>query len=419
MPKINLPTATLTLSRIDARRFLLVHQRLWPPRRLEGKAGIMDFIRHVGCIQFDPINVVGRNPDLVLQARVANYYPALLEELLYTDRQLLDGWDKVASIYPTADWPYFARHRVAMEAWHAERFELPMESLPEVIEAIRQRGPLSSIDLKSWEKVEWTWGNEVRLARAALETLYGAGRLVVHHRTGTRRSFELAERALPADLLSSPNPNPTDHAYQDWHVLRRVGGLGLANPRATEYWLGILGVRSQQARRAVLTRLVEQGDLVAVAVEDVPGKTFFFRAVDLPTLEAIRDTRRPEPQAAILGPLDNFMWDRDLLRWVFDFDYVWEVYKPAAKRLYGYYVLPVIYGDRFIARFDPAFDKKTRELTITNWWWEEGVEPDEPMEAALVTGFRDLMLYLDTDQIKLGDKAMGERTLRWILRVGS
>jgi uncharacterized protein YcaQ len=198
-----------------------------------------------------------------------------------------------------------------------------------------------------------------------------------------------------------------------------VGGLGLANPRASEYWLGILGVRSQQARRAVLTRLVEQGDLVAVAVEDVPGKTFFLRTVDLPALEAIRDTRRPEPQAAILGPLDNFMWDRDLLRWVFNFDYVWEVYKPAAKRLYGYYVLPVIYGDRFIARFDPTFDKKTRELTINNWWWEEGIEPDEPMEAALVTGFRDFMLYLGTDQIKLGEKATGERTLRWILRVGS
>jgi uncharacterized protein YcaQ len=126
MPKANLPTATLILSKPDARRFLLAHQHLWPPRRLEDKAGIMDYIRHVGCIQFDPINAVGRNPDLVLQSRVANYHPALLEDLLYTDRQLIDGWDKVASIYSTADWPYFARQRVAMEAWHAERFELTM-----------------------------------------------------------------------------------------------------------------------------------------------------------------------------------------------------------------------------------------------------------------------------------------------------
>jgi uncharacterized protein YcaQ len=409
---------SLILSKPHARRFLLTHQRLWPPRQLEGKGGIMDFVRHVGCIQFDPINTVGRNPDLVLQSRVTDYRPALLEELQYTDRQLLDGWDKVASIYPTTDWPYFARRRVAMEAWHAERFELPMEIIPEVIEAIRQRGPLSSIDLKSWEKVEWTWGNQVRLARAALETLYGAGRLVVHHRIGTRRSFELAERALPADLLSAPDPNPTDEAYQDWHVLRRVGGLGLANPRANEYWLGILGVKGA-ARWAVLARLVERGDLVAVAVDDVPDKTFFVRATDLTTLERVQNEKLPEPQSAIVGPLDNFMWDRDLLRWIFDFDYVWEVYKPAAKRVYGYYVLPVIYGDRFIARFDPAFDKKTRELTINNWWWEEGVEPDESMEAALSVCFRDFVRYLDAGEIRLGEKIVGDKTLCWVSRVNS
>jgi len=409
MAKNLYPPPALVLSKRDARRFLLAHQRLWPPRQLEGKAGVMDFVRHAGCIQFDPINVVGRNPDLVLQSRVANYRPAMLEELLYTDRQLLDGWDKVASIYPTTDWAYFARHRAAMEAWHAERFELPMEVMPEVVQAILQRGPLSSIDLKSWEKVEWTWGNEVRLARAALETLYGSGRLVVHHRTGTRRSFELAERALPADLLSAPDPNPTDEAYQDWHVLRRVGGLGLANPRASEYWSGILGVKGA-ARRAVLARLVERGDLVAVAVEDVPGKTFFIRTADRPTLERVQGEKSPEPQAAIVGPLDNFMWDRDLLRWIFDFDYVWEVYKPAAKRTYGYYVLPVIYGDRFIARFDPAFDKKTRELTIANWWWEKGVQLDGPMEAALATCLRDFAHYLDAGEIELGEKLAVEKS---------
>jgi len=374
----------------------------------------MDYVRHVGCIQFDPINVVGRNPDLVLQSRVANYRPVMLEELLYADRQLLDGWDKVASIYPTTDWPYFARQRVAMEAWRAERFELPMEVVPEVIEAIRQRGPLSSIDLKNWEKVEWTWGNEVRLARAVLETLYGAGRLVVHHRTDTRRSYELAERALAAELLSAPDPNPTDETYQEWHVLRRVGGLGLANPRASEYWLGILGVKGA-ARGTVLTRLVERGDLVVVAVEDVPGKTFFIRAADLPAVEKTQNENSPQPRAAMVGPLDNIMWDRDLLRWIFDFDYVWEVYKPAAKRVYGYYVLPVIYEDRFIARFDPAFDKKTRELIISNWWWEKGIEADDPMEAALVTSFRDFIRYLDADQVRLGEKVVSDKTLRWVL----
>ena len=109
------------------------------------------------------------------------------------------------------------------------------------------------------------------------------------------------------------------------------------------------------------------------------------------------------------------MWDRSLLRWVYDFDYVWEVYKPAAQRKYGYYVLPVLYGDRFVARFDPAFDKKTRKLTISNWWWEEGVQPDEAMQAAIAASFGGFMGYLDASSIQLGEEVAREKPLRWVL----
>ena len=108
------------------------------------------------------------------------------------------------------------------------------------------------------------------------------------------------------------------------------------------------------------------------------------------------------------------MWDRDRLRWVFDFDYVWEVYKPVAKRKYGYYVLPVIFGDRFVARFDPAFDKESRDLIITNWWWEEGVQPDEAMQAALIACFRVFLYYLGASQIQLGEYVASDKSLRWV-----
>lgn len=158
MATIELPPPTITLSKVHARRFLLAHQRLWPPRRLKGKDGIMEYVRHVGCIQFDPINVVGRNPDLVLQSRVAKYRPPVLEELLYTDRQLLDGWDKVSSIHQAADWPYFNRHRAYMRERHGDLSNLPMKIAPTILDAIRQRGPLSSIDLKHGDKVDWSWG---------------------------------------------------------------------------------------------------------------------------------------------------------------------------------------------------------------------------------------------------------------------
>ncbi len=395
-----LPSPTLTLSKTDARRFLLAHHYLWPPRSLTGKAGILDFIRHVGCIQFDPIDVVGRNPDLVLQSRVADYRRSLLEELLYADRQLMDGWDKQAGIYPVTDWPYFARHRAGVVQRHGDPTNPPMVIAPAVLQAIRERGPLSSIDLDHAGTVDWFWG-PTRLARATLEILHGMGEVTIHHRVGTRRLFDLTEKLLPAELLTAPDPNPTVEEYQNWHVLRRVGGLGLAKTGAAEYWYGILDVKTE-ARQAALARLVERGDLIAAAVEGVPNRTFFVRTADLPTLQAAQARQAAEPQAAILGVLDNIMWDRDLLRLVFDFDYVWEVYKPAAQRKYGYYVLPVIYGDRFVARFDPAFDKKARELTIANWWWEEGIQPDEAMQAAITDCFREFMRYLDASRIRLG-----------------
>jgi hypothetical protein len=413
MTKAALPPAKITLSKRDARRFLLARQRLWPPRSLEGKAGILDFIRHVGCVQFDPINVVGRNPDLVLQSRVASYRPALLEELLYTDRALLDGWDKVASIHPTEDWPHFARHRDAMRHRHHYRTLCSDDVAQRVIAAIRERGPLSSLDLKHEGSLLGFWGREIRIGNAALEMLYAAGELVVHSRSGTRRYFDLAERALPADVLAAPDPHETDEDYQNWHVLRRVGGLGLANPGAAEYWLGIFGLNGD-ARRAALARLAERGDLLSVAVEGANSRPLFMRAADLATLEAVQNDPLPEPRAAIIGALDNLMWDRNLLRWVFDFDYVWEVYKPLAQRTYGYYVLPVLYGDRFVARFQPEFDRKTRTMTIANWWWEVGVQPDGAMESALAACFREFARYLPAASVALGERIAGERSLQWV-----
>jgi uncharacterized protein YcaQ len=386
MPNQTLTQPPLAINKTIARRFLLSHQFLLPPRRLKSKKGITDFIQHAGCIQYDPINVVGRNPDLVLQSRIKDYQPDQLEELLYTDRVLLDGWDKVQSIYTTTDWPFFSRYRTSMRVRRGLP-RPPEETAQLVLEAIQERGPLSSLDLKSMEKIDWYWGKPVPLEKATLETLYATGEILVHHKVNTRRIFDLTERLLPPEVMARPDLNESDEDYQDWHILRRVGGIGLANPSASEFWLGIQGVNTR-IRRALLTRMVEKGDLIPVEVEGIPKRDFYMRTTDLPALEAIQMDRSPKPGAAVIGALDNLMWDRDLLRWIFDFDYVWEVYKPVSKRKYGYYVLPVLYGDRFIARFDPAFDKKKRIFTINNWWWEDGVKVDERVQAALVDCFQ-------------------------------
>ena len=117
------------------------------------------------------------------------------------------------------------------------------------------------------------------------------------------------------------------------------------------------------------------------------------------------------PAATFIGPLDNLIWDRDLIRWLFDFDYTWEVYKPAVQRKYGHYVLPVLYGDRFIARVEPIFDRKARVLTIVNWWWEAGVAPDDTLIAALDECLAAFGRYLGAAEVWLGAAVAGDAAL--------
>jgi len=391
---------------------MFAHHHLWPPRQLKGKAGVLEYIRHVGSIQFDPINIVGRNPDLVLQSRVKEFNLGMLNELLYEDRQLLDGWDKMASIYSVEDWSYFVRQRARMQDVFGVPTEIVMQVAPDIFEKIRQNGPQSPIDFRGDQKTDWAWG-PTKVSRAGLEGLYAMGKLGVHHRVNNRRYFDFIENLLPEDLLSAPDANSSDEGYQDWHLLRRVGAMGLAFPNAGEHWHGIIEVKTPQ-RKQIISRLVKSGDLIAIAIEEIPDKVFYIRSVDLPTLDAVANIKQPQNGAAILAPLDNLLWNRKMNGWLFDFEYIWEVYKPKAPRRYGYYVLPVIYGERFIARFDPAFDKKTRRLTIQNWWWEADVKPDEQMEAALMICIRDFLAYLDADGFESGEPIAKDASLQWM-----
>jgi uncharacterized protein YcaQ len=385
------------LTKQQARRFILAHQGLWPPHALEGKSGVLDFIRRVGCVQFDPLNIVGRNPELVLQARVADFYPAMLEELLYKDRKLVDGWDKVMSIYSVEDWPYFRRRREAARQRPGKSPEAVKSILPQVRSEIERRGPLSSIDLDFGQTVDWSWA-PTRLARAALESMYAWGELIVHHKVNTRKVYDFAKRHISEQLLSAPDPNETEEQYHDWYVLRRIGSVGLLWDKAGDAWLGS-GIKSK-GRKAALARLLERGQVIEVRVEGI-GPPLYLRSEDRMTLDRALGSDDVSPHAVIMAPLDNLLWDRRFVEALFGFYYVWEVYKPVAERRYGYYVLPILYGDRFVARFEPGRDKKSGALLIKNWWWEDGVNSSEEMLFDLRRCFERFLGFLGTDDLRV------------------
>lgn len=388
----------LTLTKSQARRFLLTHHGLWGAATYQGKPGILDFIRRVGCIQFDPLDIVGHNSELVLQARLPDFLPEMLYDLLYEERQLLDGWDKVMSIYLASDWPFFRRYRETARHGIRRGEEAIKAALPQVRLALQERGPLSSLELGLDDKMSWDWGYQSRVGRAALESMYSWGELVIHHKVHTRKYYDFAQRCLPTDLLETPDPNPSEEDYHDWHVLRRIGSVGLVWDRAGEAWLGMLGIKSPQ-RRAAMQRLLESGALEQAQVDGFK-ETFYFRTQDRPQLESVLQGNSVETRAIIMAPLDNLLWDRRQLEALFDFNYRWEVYVPAKQRRYGYYVLPILYGERFIARFEPANFTPAGPLTIKNWWWEEGVSRDEPMLAALRACFERFQHYLGAEGLQ-------------------
>ncbi len=401
----------MTITKQQARRFVLAHQGLWPSYKLKGKAGVLEYIHRVGCIQFDPLNIIGRNPELILQARVSGFQAVMLQELLYKDRKLLDGWDKNMSIYSVDDWPCFRRRREAAKR-NPGRSPGPVRSiLPQVRKALEERGPLSSIDLDFNQTVDWSWA-PTRLACAALESMYWGGELVVHHKVNTRKVYDFASRHLPEDVFSAVDPNETEEQFHDWYVHRRIGGVGLLWDKSGDAWLGMPRIKSKE-RKAALSRLLIQGKVVEVGVDGMK-LPLYMRREDEMLLNKTLDSSAPLSRAVIMAPLDNLLWDRRFVGELFDFDYVWEVYKPVADRRYGYYVLPILYGDRFVARFEPGRDKKNGTLIIKNWWWESGVKQSERMRSDLLHCFKRFLDYLGADNLRIESKATEQADLDWL-----
>jgi uncharacterized protein YcaQ len=409
-------TAVQSVTNEQARNFLLAHHGLITSNRFEGKAGILAYVERVGCLQFDPLNVVGYNQELVLQSRIPGFHSRMLQELLYEDRMLVDGWDKNMSIYRREDWPYFSRLREAA-ALRLAAMPHVNEIVPHVMEKVMANGPLSSSGLDYNEVVDWAWA-PTRLSRAVLESMYFTGDLIVHHKDRTRKVYDLAYRHFPAELLQAADPNETEEAYWEWYVLRRMGAIGFVWNSSGDAWLGISGMKSKERTNAIY-ELQNKGKVLPIEVEGIQ-KQLYMRAEDLPLLmEVMRKDYSFPPRAFVLAPLDNLIWDRRLIKEVFDFDYRWEVYKPLSERQFGYYVLPVMCGNRFVARFEPGLDKKKRELIIKNWWWEPGMTRSAQMDELLSEGFRQFMNFTGVNSVRLEEAIHAEQLpdLDWLVRL--
>ena len=250
----------LELSNRQAREALVRYHNLDGSMRLRGLDGARAMMDRLGSIQFDPLNVAGRNPDLVLQARVRGYRPEHLRKLLYEERFLVDGYDKEMCIYTARDFPDFAPQR-AMRAADGRRWlegrgqGEAFDMLDDVLDIIRERGPSSLTDIPIGESKDFGWGPR-RPSGAAIEYLFASGRLCVADKSGTQRRFDLTERVLPGECLAPVERD--EDAFADWYVKRRLGCVGLLWDRRGGAWQGYV-LSGDKARKAALARLAERG----------------------------------------------------------------------------------------------------------------------------------------------------------------
>ncbi|KAA8785090.1 winged helix-turn-helix domain-containing protein [Paenibacillus amylolyticus] len=393
------------LTKQQARQFLLLKHGLVGEHQYDGKSGIMEFTRQVGCLQYDPIDICGKNAELVLQSRIRGFSKNMLEELLYQDRLLIDYPDKNLAIIPVEDWPYFERYRQAARL-HAGSYP-QMETLTSQVRAyIQQVGPVSSNELNAlhlegdftWRSaIHWSSGNNV--SRSVLEQMYSTGELVIHHKKGTRKYYDLAEKHIRADLLHAPDPLLNELHHHKWRVLRRIGAVGLLWNRASDAWLNIWGLKTEQRNRVFHELLLEER-IVAVEVEQMKER-LYCRAEDLPIIERILQNPELQERCEFIAPLDNLMWDRKLIYALFEFDYKWEIYTPALKRKFGYYVLPLLYGDRFIGRAEIIVERKFKRLVVKRVWYEKDMQPTEELVAVVKECFERFSIFNDCEAISI------------------
>ena len=378
----------LTVTLDQARQFILLRQGLLGEHRFVGKIGAYQYVRQAGCIQFDPVDVCGRNAELTLQSRVKGITRKTLGDLLYRDRLLVDYSDKELSIWPSEDWPYFAPYR-ERSAEHGKQFAGIPELEEEAIAYIRKHGPVSSDTLPIEGTVFWHssmhwsghWHKDSLAARSVLEQLYTDGVLLIHHKTGSRKYYDLADRYLPAELLSAPNPCPDEASWLCWRVKRRIGAVGLLWNRNSTAWLGITLTTEQ--RNETFDRLEKSGAILPVQAEGIRFPLYML-CEDLPLMESVIAGQVPlKPRLEFLAPLDPMLWDRKLIEAVWGYRYSWEIYTPVVKRKYGYYVLPVLWGDRLVGRIEPKADRKAKTLTVQNVWLKPGVRRTKKLSAQI------------------------------------
>ena len=410
----------LTITLDTARRFILGKQGLWPGRRWRGSAGTEQAMLAIEYLQLDPLNIIARSQDITLHSRVLDYTPGMWEDVTYQQRKFFDwgGWLAARPMEELPHWRVVMRRERDGNAGDSRIRRMAREhagAIDEMRAILRERGSVTNRDFEMAARTRTQSYRGRKDSALALYYLWYTGEVMTHHRKNFERVYALTETVAPAHLLRE-----SDEADADRFLIKKdVSFSGLSRPgRVAEAFRGY-GESDRSAAKKLLEAMVADGDLIEVQVEGWKAIHYALGS-DAAVLHEVNAGRVPKiwtplettttEEAVFLAPLDH-VCARGRARVLFDFDYVWEVYKPLSQRRFGYYTLPVLWGDRLVARFDSKLDRTTSTFVILGLWLEnEALGNDEAFAAALARGFARFLAFLGTS--KLDATAIREPLLR-------
>ncbi len=405
----------LTIDPDTARRFILGKQGLWPGRRWRGLEGTEQAMLAMEYLQLDPLQIIARSHDIQLHSRVLDTTPGLWEQLTYGQRKFFD-WGGWLAVRPMAELPHW---RVVMrrELNHGGRLsEMAREHADAILEMraiLQARGTVSNRDFKMATRKRTQSYRGSKDSALALYTMWRAGEVMTHHRENFERVYALTEAVAPAELIRESDEEEASRFL----IKKDIGFSGLSQvTRGSDRVHSSLPI---EGVKQIIAAMLAEGDLIEVQVEGWKARHYALGS-DAPALLDLSAGRLPEAwapleatttdEAVFLAPLDPVS-AHGRAKILFGFDYVWEVYKPVHRRKYGYYTLPILWGDRLVGRFDSKLDRTSNTFIILGLWLEdERLAGDEAFAEALARGFERFVAFLGAG--RLDAQAIGEPRLR-------
>lgn len=374
---------------------------------------LLKVITALGTLQLDTVNVFERAQFLVLFARLGPYGVNRFHDMNGPEGDLFEYWGHAASLLPMADQPLL-RWRMAalhpygggekytahLEAWSKEH----KDYVNAVLKEVSERGGLTASELEDPRRQSGEWWGRRSFGRQALEWLFLKGDVVGWRRPNFERVYDLPERVIPADILAAPTLTRDEAQRRLLLIAGRALGVGTAGDFADYFRIKLADARPR------LYELVEAGALSPVRVQGWRDDAFLF--------QGLRPRRPTREDAALLTPFDSLIWERARTRRLFDFDYKIEIYTPPPKRKFGYYVLPMLLGDRLVGRFDLKADRKASSLLVLASHSEAGVDKAKVARAA-VDELQRLRDWLRLDRIVIEQRGDLAQDVRAIVGDGS